>query len=541
MAAILQPPRTPSTGSPESVSVSEPVTLIDELIRQQRILTPVENFSSVHHELPSTQSRFRQLIPLTTPRPGEQYAFEVDLDRCSGCKGCVTACHSMNGLDEGETWREVGLLVGTNQNGIAIQQTVTTACHHCVEPGCLEGCPVLAYEKDPVTGIVSHLDDQCIGCSYCILKCPYEVPKFSRSRGIVRKCDMCHGRLAEGEAPACVQGCPNEAIRITTVPGNSALQQWRPETGKAQPDVWLADSPDPALTIPTTRYVSRTNSRDLKAADHDKTPIQPAHWPLVLMLALTQVGMGGVVLGGSVSMEHRPLITCTGFALFLSGLAASVIHLGRPSRAWRAWMGWRTSWLSRELIALNLFLVNASLLLLGIFSGASTLERIASIAIPWVALLATGAQMMVYRDTGRLAWNGSTTFARFLHSFLLGGLALGFGLTSNNTLAIGLIAVAVWVVWFDAFGIRLSQRRSPTVESARVDQLRTVQLRIPLLWRRGLLVLGGVVIPTVSLVLGSAPFPSLTLLAPALVVCSEILERLIFFRSAAPSRMPGLA
>jgi len=81
----------------------------------------------------------------------------------------------------------------------------------------MDGCPVLAYDKDETTGIVRHLDDQCIGCQYCILKCPYDVPKYSESRGIVRKCDMCHDRLSVGEAPACVQACPNEAIRIITV------------------------------------------------------------------------------------------------------------------------------------------------------------------------------------------------------------------------------------------------------------------------------------------------------------------------------------
>ena len=71
----------------------------------------------------------------------------------------------------------MGLLLGTRKQPYL--QTVTTACHHCVEPACAEGCPVLAYDKNPITGIVSHLDDQCIGCSYCILKCPYDVPKFN--------------------------------------------------------------------------------------------------------------------------------------------------------------------------------------------------------------------------------------------------------------------------------------------------------------------------------------------------------------------------
>jgi len=148
---------------------------------------------------------------LECPPKGEGRTLVYDLlDACTGCKACVTACHSLNGLDEGETWRDVGTLFG-GTGAEPVQQTVTTACHHCLDPACMNGCPVNAYDKDPVTGIVRHLDDQCIGCQYCILKCPYDVPKYSRKRGIVRKCDMCSGRLAAGEAPACVQACPNEA------------------------------------------------------------------------------------------------------------------------------------------------------------------------------------------------------------------------------------------------------------------------------------------------------------------------------------------
>ena len=88
----------------------------------------------------------------------------------------------------------------------------------------MNGCPVKAYEKDPVTGIVRHLDDQCIGCQYCVLTCPYEVPQFNSKRGIVRKCDMCSDRLAASEAPACVQSCPNQAITIQIVDKSRALE-----------------------------------------------------------------------------------------------------------------------------------------------------------------------------------------------------------------------------------------------------------------------------------------------------------------------------
>jgi formate dehydrogenase iron-sulfur subunit len=193
-------------------------SLVDLLLDEQQQLTAVERFAQRHADAraPIQERWYRDLIPASSPGPGEQYAFRVDLDLCTGCKACVTACHNLNGLGEEETWRDVGLLIGEEPSAPSLQ-TVTTTCHHCEEPACLAGCPVRAYEKDPVTGIVRHLDDQCIGCQYCVLKCPYDVPKYDASRGIVRKCDMCSDRLSAGEAPACVQGCPTSAITIDVV------------------------------------------------------------------------------------------------------------------------------------------------------------------------------------------------------------------------------------------------------------------------------------------------------------------------------------
>ena len=199
--------------SPRPVDEAYQPTPVDEWLRRQNDLTAVDRFSAHHDgwdrgEVPTTAGRWRDRLPATPPTPGTQYGFEVDLDACTGCKACVAACHSLNGLDDGEQWRQVGQL-HPEAGGLGWgSTTVTSACHHCVDPACLAGCPANAYEKDPVTGIVRHLDDSCIGCSYCTLTCPYEVPTFNASLGIVRKCDLCAGRLAVGEAPACVQGCP---------------------------------------------------------------------------------------------------------------------------------------------------------------------------------------------------------------------------------------------------------------------------------------------------------------------------------------------
>src|SRR5688500_16278233 len=257
-----------SVAPPREVGAKTPAGpvagLIADLLADQQRLTAVDNFSRAHARLAPSDTHYRDLVPFAELPAQHQFAFEVDLDRCSGCKACVTACHALNGLDDGEAWRHVGTLTSEDWRR-PFRQAIPTTCHHCAEPGCLTGCPVLAYEKDAVTGIVRHLDDQCIGCQYCVMMCPYEVPQYSAKRGIVRKGDMCSQRLSAGEAPACVQACPNEAIRITIV-GRSDLDVYRSESGI---NLFLPTAPNPAMTLPTTRFVSkRPLAADLIAADH---------------------------------------------------------------------------------------------------------------------------------------------------------------------------------------------------------------------------------------------------------------------------------
>jgi NAD-dependent dihydropyrimidine dehydrogenase PreA subunit len=120
----------------------EPVRLplLQQYLKEQQRLTAVERFSQRHERdaLAPGKRYYPDLMPLERPGPGQQFAFQVDLDACSGCKACVTACHRLNGLDddEGETWRSVGLLHGGTPDA-PVQQTVTTACHHCVDPACM--------------------------------------------------------------------------------------------------------------------------------------------------------------------------------------------------------------------------------------------------------------------------------------------------------------------------------------------------------------------------------------------------------------------
>ncbi|MFQ3669830.1 MAG: DmsC/YnfH family molybdoenzyme membrane anchor subunit [Verrucomicrobiia bacterium] len=492
-------------------------TLIDELLSEQRTLTPVARFAREHdrrdHALAGT---YRDLIPLSAPGPGEQYAFEVDLDKCTGCKACVAACHSLNGLDDQESWREVGRLQG-HANGQAVVQTVTTACHHCADPGCAHGCPVLAYEKDSVTGVVRHLDDQCIGCQYCIMKCPYEVPKYSDRLGIVRKCDMCHGRLAAGEAPACVQACPTSAIAIRVIRTSTAR-------ARAAEGVFLPHTPDPRITIPTTRYVStKPLAESLRAADHAAPTVQPGHGPLVIMLVFTQTGLGLLI---AATFQASPLAWLIAAVVLIHlGLAASILHLGQPLKAWRAFLGWRTSWLSREIIALGTFLA-ASTATLGLevalpFSPAPTPPWVVPAAL--TAAIVTGilgvfCSAMVYHDTHRQVWRGSRTFLRF------------FGTTALFALPAALPALLILKLAWEARMISLqnSDAQSPTLTDR---QRSALLLRGPLRrWTLARFLIGAMAIPLFFLSL-----PAALLLA----LLGELIERWLYFKSGVATKMPG--
>ncbi len=400
-------------------------TPIDVLLGRQQELTPVERFARIHEAdlVPAGERWWADRLPTARPSEGEQYAFAVDLDACTGCKACVSACNNLNGLDDDEHWRSVATVHGQVPDGPSVL-TVTAACHHCADPACLSGCPVDAYEKDPFTGIVAHLDDQCIGCSYCTLTCPYEVPQYNASLGIVRKCDLCRGRLAEGEAPACVQGCPNGAIAITVVDVDAVRAELA-----ADPDLRLVPgAPDSRLTVPTTRYRS-TRVASGTFADHRVVTPGHAHTPLAVMLALTQVAVGTAVVAatlGLVSPDAVPgAVPVTALGVALVALAASVGHLGRPLQAWRAVIGIRHSWLSREIVAFGAFaglgVAHALASVLDLEAGLVTGLQVAA-AVAGVGGVA--CSVLLYAVTGRTWWRVRTSATRFAVTGVAGGALL---------------------------------------------------------------------------------------------------------------------
>ena len=474
------------------------------------MLTAVERFSSRHDgdRLPSA-GPYRALLPAAAPGPGQQYAFEVDLDACTGCKACVTACNSMNGLDPDESWRSVGLLIGTQQ---AYQQTITSTCHHCIEPACMSGCPVDAYEKDVVTGIVRHLDDQCIGCRYCTLTCPYEVPRFNRRLGIVRKCDLCAPRLAVGEAPACAQGCPNEAIRVTVV-DRDAPTQWP-----------LPATPSPELTTPTTVYRSDRPIPASVPADHFEVRLGAAHDPLALMLVLSQLAVGAYIAAPGTAL--------TALAAAIAALASSLAHLGRPHLAWKAIIGLRHSWVSREIVAFSLFTVLAGLQAVVRLSGGSVAEIVIA-GTGAVGVAGVVCSVAIYAATGRRWWSAPRLGLRFGLTTVTCGVGVA-ALGGHAGPALALVALAATRLVAASGALR--HRRRPLTELGRTAVLLTGELLPRARLRAWLAVGGAVVAPLLVVATGSTIIAFVGLL---LVVTGEYVDRTLLFTASAAPRMPG--
>jgi len=143
-----------------------------------------------------------------------------DVARCKGCERCVDACVEASGSDPVAAARDRA----TTRDGLSANRLLSVmpvsddhftrmSCMHCVEPSCVSACLVGAIHKTP-EGPVVYDPDKCIGCRYCMLACPFHVPRYEwrDTMPFVKKCSMCWDRLLDGRKPACVDACPNEAL-----------------------------------------------------------------------------------------------------------------------------------------------------------------------------------------------------------------------------------------------------------------------------------------------------------------------------------------
>jgi Fe-S-cluster-containing dehydrogenase component len=342
--------------------------------------------------------------------------FTFDPNRCTGCQACVVACWMEHRARQAGPWREVHAFNAFRHPALPVIHA-SLACHHCDEPACLLNCPAAAYTRDPATGAVTVHGDRCLGCRYCTWACPHDAPRFNPAAGTIEKCTFCAERLAAGQEPACVARCPVEALGCE--PRTEARAQVLPGLvpSGTRPAIRVAplrrDAP-PELGIRPPAPVLAGFLEALLAVPEPKITLR-GEWTLVLfttVAATLAASMGAAGFGGPV---------LPAWAFLLAGGAAmglSAAHLGRPGRAWRALLNLRTSWLSREILLVALFLGAGTL---GLAVPALAPARPAAAALGFAALFAIDRIYRVALKTG--PWNLHSAHVLLNGLYLLGLLA----------------------------------------------------------------------------------------------------------------------
>ena len=156
----------------------------------------------------------------------EWYSMLYDSTKCIGCKSCSVACKRVNHLppelekdgihdDAIDLSAKTKTIIKLYKSDDGRSAFVKRQCMHCLDPACVSACPVSAMRKDRTTGIVYWNGNRCIGCRYCMVACPFEVPKFEWENPIphIVKCDLCKDTyLKEKGITACADVCPTGAI-----------------------------------------------------------------------------------------------------------------------------------------------------------------------------------------------------------------------------------------------------------------------------------------------------------------------------------------
>ena len=245
-------------------------------------------------------------------------AILTDVTKCIGCNECVDACRQVNHLPPEKPWRwlkKITDLSSARWTTLMVQydkdrdreRFVRRHCRHCLEPACVEACIVGALQKTP-EGAVTYDRDSCIGCRYCMIACPWEIPRYSWENSVpyVQKCDLCYERFTtEHTPPACVTACPQEA----TVFGDrdeliaEAKRRIETEPNKYIPRVYGEKEVGGTSVL----YLSDVELKltDLDTPVTDETPMPHRTFKVLKHMPAVFVGMAALMGGTYWVIERR--------------------------------------------------------------------------------------------------------------------------------------------------------------------------------------------------------------------------------------------
>jgi formate dehydrogenase beta subunit len=162
-----------------------------------------------------------------TLKDSQMVAMLYDTTLCIGCKACVAACADANGLtpdagDSGGLYQAPKYLSDKTKNIIklytdpqtGLRSFIKAQCMHCIDPACVAACPMAALRKDETNGVVYWDGKTCLGCRYCQIACPFNIPKFEwkKFNPKIVKCEFCSHRFKDNKGPACCEVCPRKAV-----------------------------------------------------------------------------------------------------------------------------------------------------------------------------------------------------------------------------------------------------------------------------------------------------------------------------------------
>jgi formate dehydrogenase iron-sulfur subunit len=235
-----------------------------------------------------------------------------DITRCVGCRSCEVACNQVNDLPApDQPFTDLSVL---NENRRTTEKAYTVVnkynipgkagplfgkiqCNHCLEPACASVCFVRAFRKTE-TGAVTYDPSVCVGCRYCMIACPFEIPAYEYNEPLtprVMKCTMCYPRIIQGQLPGCVEACPMEALTFGKREDliKIARERIRQYSGRYVDHIygetemggtsWLYISSVPFSQVGMREDLGVTPAPELTSGALSVVPIVAGLWPVLLM------------------------------------------------------------------------------------------------------------------------------------------------------------------------------------------------------------------------------------------------------------------